>query len=344
MRSRSATRLWGAQVAPAPVAGPGRPSNTLEALLIATARDLKAAGMASPSLDARLLVGAACGLSHEELIAGAERTVGPRECAVLAALVARRVRHEPVSRILGKREFWSREFLISEATLDPRPDTECLVEAALDCVGAAGRRRPLGVLDLGTGSGCILLSLLAELPRAWGLGLDRSAAALDMAVRNASRWGLADRASFVCGDWLAAIGGEFDLVVANPPYIPSGSIDGLAPEVADHDPRGALDGGEDGLNAYRAILPALTRVLKPRGWVLLEVGDKAQAAAVATMLAAGGLAPPPGRGQWRDLSGAPRCVLGARPAGRQKKDLENAGLQASFTTMGLPPRERARGL
>jgi release factor glutamine methyltransferase len=241
-------------------------------------------GLTSASLDARLLVLNACGLTHEAYIMNADRALTPVEAEAIDAMRRRRLNGEPVSRIVGCREFWGLDFLISEAVLDPRPDTETLVQAALTIIREAGLEDDeFRLADLGTGSGCILLSLLSELPRATGVGLDISGEALAVAARNAERLGLASRARFVAGNWCDALPDDFaDMIVTNPPYIGTEAIGGLAPEVRLHDPRQALDGGQDGLDAYRAIAASSLRAVKPGGWILLEAGA-GQAAAILSI-------------------------------------------------------------
>jgi release factor glutamine methyltransferase len=211
-----------------------------------------------------------------------------------------------VSRLVGEREFWSLPFAVTPATLDPRPDSETLVEAAL--ARTADRAAPVRLLDLGTGSGCLLLALLHELRAAWGVGTDRSAAAVAAARANAVRLGLADRARFVVADWAAPLAGRFDIVLANPPYIERGAIAGLAPEVARHDPVLALDGGPDGLDAYRAILAGLEALVAPRGRAYLEIGD-GQAGAVSALLEAAGFAD---LELAHDLAGRARCLVACK--------------------------------
>lgn len=246
---------------------------------------LRRAGFATPELDARLLVSAAAGLAHEQFVAEPGRPLQPGDVSRLDAYAARRLRHEPVSRIRGVREFWGREFGLGPETLDPRPETETVIEAVLELVDTP----PAAILDLGTGSGALLVSLLKEFPEAHGVGVDLSPGALVTARANARRHGVAERCAFVCGSWLDAVGGTYDVVVANPPYIPSQEIAALAPEVAGYDPAAALDGGADGLDAYRVIVPGLARVLRPGGWVVLEVGA-GQSDAVAMLLTGIGLA------------------------------------------------------
>lgn len=282
---------------------------TLSALQAAAAAALAAAGVEDARTDARLLAQHAFGLDRGQLLAARDRPASDAERERLAGLIERRKAREPVSRILGMREFWSLDFVLSPATLDPRPDSETVVEAALALVD--DRRAPLRVLDLGTGTGCLLLALLSELPAAFGVGVDRSPEAAATARQNAVRLGLSGRAGFVVADWATALAGGFDLVVSNPPYIAADEMAGLAPEVARFDPVLALLGGADGLDAYRAITADLGRLLAPGGWAVLEVGQ-GQDAAVADLLARAGLV----RGGVRpDLAGVPRAVFGQKKIG-----------------------------
>lgn len=275
---------------------------------VETASVLREAGIDTPELDARLLLCHAATLTHESFVARAGEALQPEAAARLEALVRRRVSREPISRITGTREFYKRSFLVDDSALDPRPDTETLIEAALALIEKTGRREePLRLLDLGTGTGCILLTLLDELPKARGLGTDLSPAALRLAEANARRLGVADRASFLASDWLDAIHGEFDLIVSNPPYIASGEIKRLAPEVAHHDPYLALDGGADGLEAYRRIAAGAARLLAPKGAILVEIGAS-QALAVAGLLRDGGFFVA-NDGPSFDLGGRPRVVV-----------------------------------
>ena len=277
---------------------------TLGEATLAAARLLREARIAAPELDARLLLCLAAGLSHEAYVAGRNDALAPDAAARFGAYLARRLAGEPVSRIVGVREFYGRPFRIDASTLDPRPDTETLIEAALALVS---RETPLKLLDLGTGSGCILVTLLAELPRATGIGVDMSLPALLVAGANAEALGVGNRASFAAGDWLGAVEGTFDLVVANPPYLSADGMAGLSREVGAHDPSDALDGGPDGLAAYRRIIPGLPDVLRPGGVALFEIGHT-QAEAVSRLLAEAGLVPEPAL--WRDLAGRPRVVGG----------------------------------
>ncbi len=278
-----------------------------------TAGLLRRAGIETPELDARLLLCHAAGLTHEAYIARAGQELAADAAAQLDALIARRLQREPVSRIVGCREFYGREFLVDRHTLDPRPDTETLVETALELVENEGwRDRPLNLLDLGTGTGCILVTLLAELPKARGLGTDISIGALALAAANAQRHGVADRASFVASDWLDGVDGSFDLIVSNPPYIPSAEMPGLSQEVARHDPRTALDGGVDGLDAYRHIAARTAQALAPGGRILVEIGS-GQAEAVAEIFREAGLDLEGEAAIRRDLAGRPRVVVAGTP-------------------------------
>ena len=270
----------------------------------AATRLLREARIAAPELDARLLLCHAAGLTHEAYVAGLNETLAPDAAARFGAYVARRLAGEPVSRIIGIREFYGRPFRIDSSTLDPRPDTETLIEAAL---ALARHEGPLRLLDLGTGTGCILITLLAELPRATGIGIDKSLPALELARANAASLGVGDRALFMAGDWLDPVRCTFDLVVANPPYLSAADMAGLSNEVGAHDPRDALDGGPDGLSAYGRIAPRLGKVLRPGGIALFEIGHT-QAEAVFSLLAKEGLILE--QGPWRDLAGRPRVVGG----------------------------------
>jgi release factor glutamine methyltransferase len=269
----------------------------------------KSGAIDSPELDARILVGAALGLDLTGMIAAATRPVTAAEAARLEDFAGRRLKGEPIARILGSREFWGLPLQLSAATLVPRPDTETVVSLALQMLRAGpGADRPR-IADLGTGSGAILLALLSELPDAMGVGTDISAAALRTASANARNLGLDRRAAFVACDYASALSGAFDLIVSNPPYIRSAEINDLASEVRDHDPLGALDGGSDGLDAYRALIPQAVRLLAPGGGLALEVGHD-QGADVEQLMAAAGLTlPGPPR---TDLAGIPRAVAGRK--------------------------------
>ena len=275
-------------------AGPGtQAASTVGAVADAAIRRFEAAGIANPKLDARLLLAACLGTDASL----SEETLGRFE-----PMLARRIAGEPVSRILGLREFWSLDFAVSPATLDPRPDSETVIEAALARV--ADRQIALRIADLGTGTGCLLLALLSELPKASGVGVDIAAPAVRVAAANAQRLGLGARASFIVGDWGAGLVREFDCVLSNPPYIPSAEIADLPPEVR-CDPRVALDGGRDGLDGIRAAARWAAQLLKPGGLTFIEVGT-GQAQAAADIVNSAGL-------QFlamdEDLAGHPRVVV-----------------------------------
>ncbi len=263
----------------------------------------------SAELDARILVGAVLGLDLTGIIAAANRCLTPVEAAHLEEFARRRLAGEPVARILGAREFWGLPIKLSAATLEPRPDTETVVELALDMLHAVPRPGRRHIADIGTGSGAILLALLSELPDAYGVGTDISEEALQTARSNAVDLGLADRAGFAACDYAAALGGPFDLIVSNPPYIRSAEIAGLAAEVRDHDPRAALDGGADGLDAYRALVPQAARLLAPQGALVVEAGQGQSGDIQALMTAAGLTLPVAPK---TDLAGVCRAVAGRK--------------------------------
>lgn len=261
---------------------------------------LAAAGCEQPALDARLLLQEAAGLSHSGIAAEPERRIEAAAISTFEAFITRRQRHEPVSRILGQREFYGRPFRVTSDVLDPRPDTETLIEAAL-----ALAHPPACILDLGTGSGAIIVTLLAELPGATGLATDLSAAALEVARGNAKALGVASRLAFAEGPWWAPVAGRFDLIVSNPPYIPAAEIAGLSPDVGDFDPHLALDGGADGLEPYRRIAAGATIHLNPGGRVLVEIGA-GQAPDVEGLFQAHGFASDSAHS---DLGGHVRCLV-----------------------------------
>ncbi len=271
--------------------------------LAEAARRLAEAGIEDPRREATVLLGHVLGLDRAALFVHPARPLAFREAAAFDAAVARRCNREPSAYITGAREFWSLAFRVTRATLIPRPDSETLIEAALDAVAA--RASALEILDLGTGSGCLLAALLAELPHARGLGVDIDPSAVAVAAENARRLGLAARARFAVGDWGAALAGRFDLVICNPPYVPAGEIDGLAPEVAAFEPRRALAAGDDGLAAYRRLAPEIARLLAPRGAAVVELGA-GQSAAVAGIFADARLAVVARR---RDLARIERCLV-----------------------------------
>jgi release factor glutamine methyltransferase len=284
----------------------------MQRAFVEAAQILRQGGIETPELDARLLLCHAASLSHEAFIARAREDLRPDAAALLEGAIARRLKREPVARIRGTREFYGRSFLLGPESLDPRPDTETLIDAALDIIGKKGwREEPLKLLDLGTGSGSILVTLLAELPRATGIGTDLSPRALAVAAANASAHGVASRAVFIAADWLDAIAGKFDLILSNPPYLAASEIAGLAADVAAYDPRLALDGGPDGLDSYRRIAARAREVLAGDGRLLVEIGP-AQAEAVAAIFAGAGLRPDEAGSPRLDLAGRSRVVVARR--------------------------------
>jgi release factor glutamine methyltransferase len=282
---------------------PARPVPTIGAALKAARAQLTQAGVDAPARDAKLLLGHALSRPQAGLIGADRDPLGSEDAARFQALIDRRAAREPISRIIGTRAFWSLDFMLSEAVLDPRPDSECLVAAALAI--RPERHAPLRIVDLGVGSGCLLLSVLAERPQAHGVGIDRAAGSVQVARQNADALGLGERALITQANWADCLTGPVDLVLSNPPYIPEADVDRLAPEVQAHDPRGALAGGADGLDAYRAILPSLPRLLGAIGTALLEVGA-GQWNAVATMAEENGLAITDCA---RDAAGVARVVI-----------------------------------
>ena len=285
---------------------------TLDAARRALAARFKTAAIDSAELDARILTGDALGLDLTGLISAAQRRLTPQESSRLEDFARRRLAGEPVARIVGEKEFWGLPLKLSSATLVPRPDTETVVELALELLRAGGSLdRPLRIADLGTGSGAILLALLSELPAARGLGTDISDDALPVAAANAARAGLSDRATFVACDYATGLSGPFDLIVSNPPYIRTADIAGLAAEVRSHDPLAALDGGADGLDAYRALIPQAARLLAPGGHLVVEAG-LGQSGPIEAFMTNAGLTPAPA--PKADLAGIPRAVAGHKSA------------------------------
>lgn len=264
------------------------------------------AGIDVPALDARLLIGHALSLNHTALATSSDRKLTADEREAIAQLVARRLDDEPVARILGEKEFWGLPFKLSPSALVPRPDTETLVEAALAAIDAKTRRNDkLLIADFGIGSGAILLALLHELPNAFGVGTDRSNEAIATARGNAVALGLASRAAFAMMDFGAALKRGFDLVVSNPPYIPSGDIASLARDVREHDPRLALDGGNDGLDAYRTIARQAPGLLRDDGTIVVEIGISQETDVTAIFEREAGLSMTANR---RDLGGVVRAL------------------------------------
>ena len=282
------------------------PGSSIESTRRILAARLRSAAIDEAEIEARLLVGAVLGLDLTALITQAGRPLTATEAAQLERYAQRRLVGEPVARILGTGEFWGLPFQLSDATLVPRPDTETVVELALEIF----RERPVSarpprIADIGVGSGAILLALLHEIPGAFGVGTDVSLTALGTARTNAAALGLADRSAFIACYYAAALTGPFDLIVSNPPYIPSGYIANLSVEVRDYDPRLALDGGNDGFDAYRALIPQAAELLAPGGALVVEAGQ-GQARGIETLMVASALEverPPKA-----DLAGVLRAV------------------------------------
>jgi len=273
-----------------------------------TAR-FRAAHIESAGLDARTLMCAALGLDLTGLITSAARGLTSAEADRLEGFVVRRLSGEPVARIVGTKEFWGLPLKLSAATLVPRPDTETVVEFALEILRKPTSPRKPRILDIGTGSGAILLALAHEIPDALSIGTDISLEALRTAQRNAADLGLAPRAAFVACNFAEALSGSFDLIVSNPPYIRSADIADLATEVRDHDPRAALDGGADGLDAYRALIPQAASLLAPGGALIVEAGQ-GQGGPIEALMTAAGL--PPELGAKSDLAGISRAIAGLK--------------------------------
>lgn len=281
---------------------------TVGELMRSVAARLAAVDVAESRLEARLLLAEAAGWSIETIVAERDTTVAPGIVARVERLAARRLAREPMSHILGWREFWSLRFRVTSDVLTPRPDSETVIEAVLGALPDRAAR--LRVLDLGVGSGCLLLALLHELPQASGVGIDRSIRALDVARQNAETLGLDGRAELRAGDWGEGIAEVFDIVVSNPPYVPSDDIGTLDPEVSEHEPWLALDGGADGLDCYRRLVGQLGYLVQPRGIVALEVG-RGQAPAVARLVRDAGFRSVT---LHNDLGGVERVVLARRPS------------------------------
>jgi release factor glutamine methyltransferase len=274
---------------------------------------LAEAGVPAPWRDARLLLASVLNVDVAALMGEPADALTPSQAQRFNGMIAQRADRRPVSRILGAREFWSLPLTVSDATLDPRPDSETVVDTVLDNVPAS--TSACRILDLGTGSGCLLIALLSALPGATGVGVDRDSAIIDTACANAAAARVDGRADFLVGDWARGLAGRFDVIVCNPPYLRSEEIAAAAPEVSRWEPAGALDGGPDGLDAYRRLLVGLHDRLAPDGLIVLEVGA-GQAEDVGALVADHGLTV---RGCQADLTGTTRCVIAthARTTGGQ---------------------------
>ena len=281
-----------------------KPGATLGSLMLFARQRLVNAGIENADLDIRLLICHVLKLERIQLINQMERSLDAAEINRLSILIECRARHTSVARILGAREFWGLAFGLNEATLEPRPDSETLIEATLKLT--PNHQELLRVLDLGTGTGCLLLSLLHELPQATGLGIDLAPRAVEQAKLNADALGLSARATFNTGSWLDGVQGAFDIIISNPPYIRHADIATLMPEVREHDPMLALDGGDDGLAPYLHLIPQLKKFLSPNGLVVFEVGYD-QAEQVRDMLQQAGFTQ---TDIHKDLGGIERCVTG----------------------------------
>jgi release factor glutamine methyltransferase len=279
-------------------------ANTLGSAFEQAFQMLKEAGVGEARLDARLLVAHATENETATIFGFPERPIENQQVLLLEASLRRRIAREPMAYILKTREFWSLPFIVSSDTLVPRPDSETLIEAVLEHIPET--RRNLSILDLGTGSGCLLLSLLSKFSNAIGIGVDASEAALDIAKQNAAALGLEERATFVVSDWTEKVEEQFDIVIANPPYIPSSDIPNLEADVAQYEPLSALDGGANGLDSYRKILRQLPKVLTDDASIFLESGA-GQASAVSEMVREIGFQHIETK---KDLAGIERCVIG----------------------------------
>lgn len=279
------------------------PRNCFASLRKHAAQKLLAAGVESAELDSRILLCHAAGIEAVDVVARGDRELSDCDARQFNRLIERRLQGEPVARIIGSKEFWSHEFRLGPDTLVPRSDSETIVETAL--AAKPDRDATLSVLDLGTGAGILLAALLLERPLARGVAIDHAEGALRVARANMERLGLSSRAVFICGDWGSMLGQEFDLVVSNPPYIESSFIPSLRPEVREHDPVAALDGGPDGLAAYRVIVSDLPRLLADGGIAVLELG-MGQQTAVSTLAREAGLIVNDVKS---DLAGHPRALV-----------------------------------
>lgn len=288
-------------------------SITINAALARAAEKLQQTGIESARLDSVVLLAHALGITREQIVFGLDNELDSKALLVFDALVARREKNEPIAYITGEKEFWSLDFYVTRDTLIPRPDSETLVEAALKqaqshsnmWMSAQKQAKSITILDIGTGTGCLLIALLSELPEARGIGVDISERALQVASANAKRHGMDSRTQFVQSHWCDALDGTFDLIISNPPYITKSAMATLMPDVLHYEPATALVAGIDGLDAYRALAPQVAARLNPKGAVVFEVGQ-GQAELVAEIMSAQGLEI---QAIEKDLAGIARCVV-----------------------------------
>lgn len=266
-------------------------------------QELHDVGIATPFLDAELLLAFVLGRSREFVIGRPEYQLSKKEEEDFSSFIKRRQNFEPVAKIIGIKEFWGREFVVNATTLDPRPDSEALIEAFIELM--PNRNIKFKVLDLGTGSGCLLLTILAEYPNALGIGGDIVKDTLDVAKYNAEKIGLAKRSDFILNNWTEGMDGKFDLIISNPPYIKNSDIEKLAPEVSMHEPRIALIGGSDGLDCYRQISSQIKSLLNKNGYIIFEFG-KGQENDIREILEQEGMRFVSFK---NDLTGTPRCIV-----------------------------------
>ncbi len=271
------------------------------------ALSLKKVGVKTSLLDSRLLLQEVLKISYEELLVSATRVVNDEEYKLFQEYMLRRLKREPISKILQRKDFWKYRFKTTEATLDPRPESETLIESVL--AEYKDKNRELKILDLGTGTGCLVLTLLKEFPKATGLGVDASMEALKVAGENAQTLEISDRINFVKGNWTSGITDKFDIIISNPPYIKTNQIDYLSDEVRLFDPKGALDGGQDGISAYREILNNIEKVMDKHARIFFEIG-KWQEEEVTKLIKEKGFEVHEVR---KDILGIPRIIAFNKP-------------------------------
>lgn len=278
-------------------------NQTLYGALVSAKQRLRERGISTFALDSEILLGVALNYSRETLTLNRDALLSDIQQDIYEVLIARRLEREPIAYILGVKEFYGRDFEVTQATLIPRPDTEIMIEAVVDQVAKGAKFAT--ILDLGTGSGCIILTLLAELGGGQGVGIDRSEEAAEVAMHNAHKLGLAKQVDFRVQDWNEGVDGEFDIIVSNPPYIRQVDVASLDQDVVDYEPHEALIGGEDGLDCYRQLIPVITKALKPNGYVFLECGVN-QYKDIVDMFSAHGFKFVRVK---KDLAGIDRCIV-----------------------------------